>query len=59
MPPCLPSQENKYDYIWADSAYSGECLETLLSSGMLGSFHYKEEAHIHPSGEANKELNST
>jgi transposase, IS5 family len=33
MLPKLLDPENEHDYVWADSAYSGECFEDLLSIG--------------------------
>jgi hypothetical protein len=33
MLPRLLDPENEHDYVWADSAYSGECFESLLSRG--------------------------
>jgi len=33
MLPKLLDPENEQDYVWADSAYSGECFEHLLSLG--------------------------
>jgi transposase, IS5 family len=43
MLPCLLDLENEHDYVWADSAYSGECFEELLRLG-------KFESLIHEKG---------
>ena len=46
MLPCVLDPENEHDYVWADSAYSGECFEELFS---LGGF----ESLIHEKGARN------
>ena len=33
MLPMLLDPENTDDYVWADSAYAGECYENLLNLG--------------------------
>ncbi len=35
MLPMLLDPENTDDYVWADSAYAGKCLEDLLNLGAL------------------------
>jgi IS5 family transposase len=48
MLPLLLDPENEHDYIWADSAYSGECFDDLLSLGGFESLiHEKALAIIH------------
>jgi IS5 family transposase len=49
--------ENEHDYVWADSAYSGECLEDLLSLGGFESLIHEKCARNKPLSEASKELN--
>ena len=47
----LLDPENQDDYVWADSAYSGQCFEDLLS---LGGY----ESHIHQKGSRNHPLSN-
>ena len=54
---CLLDPENEHDYVWADSAYSGECFEDLLSLGGYESLIHEKEARNNPVSEAAKELN--
>lgn len=55
--PRLLDSENEHDYVWADSAYSGECFEDLLSLGGFESLIHEKGAHNHPLSDAAKELN--
>ena len=57
MLPCLLDPENEHDYVWADSAYSGECFEDLLSLGGFESLIDEKGARNNPLSEAVKELN--
>jgi hypothetical protein len=58
MLPMLLDPENQDDYVWADSAYSGQCFEDLLSIGGLESRIYEKESCNHPLGDAAKKRNS-
>ena len=49
--------ENEQDYAWADSAFSGECFEDLLSLGGFESLIYEKGARNQPLSNAAKELN--
>ena len=53
----LLDPENEHDYVWADSAYSGECFEDLLSFGGFESLIHEKGARNNPLSEASKELN--
>jgi IS5 family transposase len=57
MLPQLLDPENEHDYVWADSAYSGECFEDLLSLGGFESLIHEKGARSNPLSEASKELN--
>ena len=57
MLPRLLDPENEHDYVWADSAYSGECFENLLSLGGFESLIHEKGARNHPLSDAAKELN--
>ena len=57
MVPRLLDPENEHDYVWADSAYSGECFEDLLRLGGFESLIHEKGARNNPLGEAAKELN--
>lgn len=57
MLPRLLDPENEHDYAWADSAYSGECFESLLSLGGFESLIHEKGASNHPLSKAAKELN--
>ena len=54
--PLLLDPENVHDYVWAVSAYSGECFDDLLSLGGFESLIHKKGARNHPLGDASKEL---
>ncbi len=58
MIPRLLDPENKHDYVWADSAYSGECFEDLLSLGGFESRIHEKGVQNHPLSDAAKERNS-
>ena len=57
MLPRLLDPENEHDYVWADSAYSGECFEDLWSLGGFENLIHQKGARNHPLNEAAKELN--
>jgi hypothetical protein len=57
MLPRLLDPENEQDYVWADSAYSGECFEKLLSLGGFESLIHEKGAQHNPLSEAAKEAN--
>ena len=57
MLPRLLDPENEHDYVWADSAYSGECFEDLLSLGGFESLIHEKGPRNHPLSDASKELN--
>ena len=57
MLPRLLDPENEDDYVWADSAYSGECFEDLLSLGSFESLIHEKGARNKSLSEASKELN--
>jgi IS5 family transposase len=57
MLPRLLDPENEHYYVWADSAYSGECFESLLSLGGFESMIHEKGARNHPLSDAAKELN--
>ena len=45
MLPMLLDRENQNKYVWADSTYSGQCFEDLLSRGGFESrIHEKDRA---------------
>ena len=52
----LLDPENEHDYVWADSAYSGECFDALLSLGGFESLIHEKDARNHPLSDAAKEL---
>jgi transposase, IS5 family len=54
----LLDPENQDDYVWADSAYSGECFENLLSLAGFESRIHEKGSLNHPLSEAAKERNS-
>ena len=58
MLPMLLDPENHDDYVWADSAYAGECFEDLLSIGGFESRIHAKGSRNHPFSEAAKERNS-
>lgn len=53
----LLDPENEHDYVWADSAYSGECFESLLSLGGFESMIHEKGARNHPRSDVAKEMN--
>jgi IS5 family transposase len=57
MLPRLLDPENEHDYVWADSAYSGERFDDLLSLGGFESLIHEKGARNHPLSDASKELN--
>jgi IS5 family transposase len=57
MLPLLLDLKNEHDYVWADSAYSGECFDDLLSLGGFESLIHEKGARNHPLSDAAKELN--
>jgi transposase, IS5 family len=57
MLPRLPDPESKHDYVWADSAYSGECFEELLSLGKFESMIHEKGARNHLLSDEAKKLN--
>ena len=58
MIPMLLDPENQDDYVWADSAYSGQCFQDLLSLGGFESRIHEKGSRNHPLSEAAKERNS-
>ena len=54
----LLDPENQDDCVWADSAYSGQCFEDLLSLGGFESRIHEKGSRNHPLSEAAKERNS-
>ena len=56
MLPRLLDPENEHDYVWADSAYSGECFEDLLNLGGFESLIHEKGARNNPLSDAAKEL---
>jgi IS5 family transposase len=57
MLPNLLDPENEHDYVWADSAYSGECFEDLLNLGGFESLIHEKGSRNHPLSDEAKELN--
>ena len=57
MLPRLLDPENEHDHVWADSAYSGECFEDLLSLRGFESLIHEKGSRNNPLGEAAKEMN--
>jgi transposase, IS5 family len=55
--PCLLNPENEHDYVWTDSAYSGECFENLLSLGGFESLIHEMGARNYPLSDIAKESN--
>ena len=53
----LINLENEHDYVWEDSAYSGECFESLLSLGSFESLIYEKGVRNHSLSDIAKELN--
>jgi len=56
MLPLLLDPDNEHDYVWADSAYSGECFEDLLCLGGFESLIHERGLRNNPLSEASKEL---
>jgi len=57
MLPLPLDPENEHDYAWADSAYSGQCFDVLLSLGGFESLIHEKKVRNHPLSDAAKELN--
>jgi hypothetical protein len=57
MLPHLLDPENEQDYVWAASAYTGECFEELPKLGKLESLIHEIGARNHPLSDAAKKLN--
>ena len=57
MLPRLPGPEDKHDFVWAHSAYSGECFADLLSLGGFESLTPESGARNHPLSDKAKKLN--
>ena len=57
MLPMLLDPGNLDDFVWADSAYSGECFEDLLRHGGFESYIHEKDARNHPLSDAAKERN--
>ena len=55
MLPMLLDPENTDDYVWVDSAYAGECLETLLNLGGFETCIYEKGSRNHPLSRAAKQ----
>jgi IS5 family transposase len=53
----LLDPENEHDFVWADSAYSGECIRDLLDLAGFESLIHEKGVRNHPLGDAAKELN--
>ena len=53
----LLDPENEHYYVWADSAYLGECFENLLSLGGFESLIHEKGARNNQLSEASKEMN--
>ncbi|NDE91540.1 MAG: hypothetical protein EB059_10490 [Alphaproteobacteria bacterium] len=57
MLPLLLDPENEDDYVWADSAYSGECYDDFLSLGGFEGLIHEKGACNHPLSDAAQEFN--
>jgi IS5 family transposase len=57
MLPRLLDPENEHDFVWADSAYSGECFSDLLSLGGFESLIHEKGARNHPLSDEAKKMN--
>ena len=53
----LLDPENEHDFVWADSAYSGEGIQDLLDLAGFESLIHEKGVRNHPLGDAAKELN--
>jgi len=49
--------ENEHDFVWADSAYSSDSFEQLLSLGGFESLIHEKGTRNHPLSDAAKDLN--
>jgi len=58
MLPMLLDPKNQDNYVWADSAYSGQCFADLLSLGGIESRIHEKGSRNHSLSEAIKERNS-
>ena len=58
MLPMLLDPENQDDYLWADSAYSGECFKVLLSLAGFENRIHEKGSRNHPLSAAATERNS-
>ena len=58
MLPMLLDQENQDDYVWADSAYSGELFKDLLSLDGFENRIHEKGSRNHPLSAAATERNS-
>jgi hypothetical protein len=52
----LLDPENEHDYVWADSAYSGECFDVPLNLGGFESLIHDKDAYNRPISDAAKKL---
>ena len=57
MLPLVLDPVNEHDYVWAGSAYSGECFNALLSLGGFEGLIYEKGGRNHRLSDAAKELN--
>ena len=57
MLPRLLDPENEHDFVWADSAYSGECFADLLNLGGFESLIHEKGARNHPLSDEAKKMN--
>lgn len=57
MLPMLLDPENRDDYVWADSAYAGECFEKLLNPHGFENCTHEEANRNHPLSDAAKKRN--
>ena len=57
MLPLVLNPVNEDEYVWAESAYSGECFNALLSLGGFEDLIYEKGARNHRLSDAAKELN--
>jgi IS5 family transposase len=54
--PCLLDLEYEDDYVWADSAYTGKCLEDVLGLAGFESLIHEKGIRNHPLGNEYKQL---
>jgi transposase, IS5 family len=57
MLPMLLDPEISNNYVWADSAYAGECFEDLLNLGGFASLIHEKGSRNQPLSDAAKERN--